>query len=185
MTNAFQLGDLLIADPSIIGDETFHRSAIYISAIQESSPMGFIINKPFEFSLAEVLPEIRNKELPLYYGGLIDNDLLFVLHNAEELANCSKHIKHKTYFSGEVEKAIEALNQGLLNQSNCRFFLGYSGWSTGQLENEKKQSNWLSQNLKPKNIFSLNTKSLWRDAIKSQGGDYHLWVNTPDNPGYN
>ena len=57
MTNKLQKGDLLIADPSIIGDETFHRSIIMITAIHEKSPMGFIINKPFDFPLKEVFPE--------------------------------------------------------------------------------------------------------------------------------
>ena len=57
----------------------FHRSVILICAVQDESPMGFIVNKPFHFSLTEVLPEI-DKDLPLFYGGPVDVDQLFFIY---------------------------------------------------------------------------------------------------------
>lgn len=185
MSNLFKLGDLLIADPSIIGDETFHRAAVFISAIHENSPMGFIINKPFDFPLSDVLPEINNDKFPLYFGGPVDNDLLFVLHNSPAFGANSQPVNQEIYFSAEIEKVLIALKEGILNQNNCRFFLGYSGWTSGQLEQEIKQKNWLTYSLKTKNIFQLDTLNLWRNTMKNKGNNYQLWANAPDNPGHN
>ena len=185
MSNLFKLGDLLIADPSIIGDETFHRAAVFITAIHEDSPMGFIINKPFDFPLSDVLPEINSDKLPLYYGGPVDNDLLFVLHNSPALAESSQSVNQEIYFSGEIESVLLALKKGVINHDNCRFFLGYSGWTSGQLEEEIKQKNWLTYSLKTKNIFKLDTLNLWRNTMKYKGNSYQLWANAPDNPRHN
>ena len=71
-------GDFLIADPSILGDTSFHRAVVLIGAVNDKSLVGLIINKRFDFTLSEVLPEIK-KELPLFYGGPVDMDQLFFL----------------------------------------------------------------------------------------------------------
>ena len=61
-------GKLLIAEPSVFGDQNFHRSIVIIVDQKESGLLGFIINKSLNYDISDVLPEIK-KDFPLYYGG--------------------------------------------------------------------------------------------------------------------
>jgi putative transcriptional regulator len=178
-------GNLLIAEPSIIGDVSFHRAVVLISEIHDKAPLGFILNKPFDFTLSDVLPEV-NTAVPLYYGGPVDPDELFFIHSAPNLIDESVSIDTTLYFGGNIDQAIDALEKEALNSSNSRFFLGYSGWSKGQLEHEIEFKNWfISQNNNGKNIISQPTEELWKDLLLKKGGKYLLWANTPNNPTHN
>ena len=53
-------GHLLIAEPSIIGDLSFNRSIILIADHNNEGSIGFILNKPLNFTLQDLIPEIRN-----------------------------------------------------------------------------------------------------------------------------
>lgn len=179
-------GDCLVADPSILGDTSFHRSVVLICATEEKSPMGFIINKPFDFTLGEVMPEV-NKDLPLYYGGPVDMEQLFFIYkDNEQRLDRSKMIGEDLYFGGDIDTALTLIEHGQLGHHNCRFFLGYSGWAKGQLEEEIDLGSWIIQSPKPQTtFFDFPTEEIWRNAMIKKGGDYRIWADTPDNPNYN
>ncbi len=77
-------GHLLIAEPSIIGDMSFNRSIIIIADHNSEGSIGFILNKPLEFTLQDLIPEI---EIPykVYNGGPVEQDNLFYIHKIPEL----------------------------------------------------------------------------------------------------
>lgn len=185
MSTASLLGNYLIANPSIVGDPSFHRAVVLISAIEEDQPMGFIVNKTFDFNLNDVLPEVSTP-LPLFFGGPVDTDQLFFVHTAKEIFPKSLQINRGLFLGGSLSKALEALSQGKLSQKNCRFFLGYSGWSSGQLEDELAQKHWWIEKAIPnEKLFSSAPDYLWRKALEAKGGNYRLWANCPDNPTHN
>ena len=185
MNEKLHKGDLLIADPSIIGDATFHRAVVLITAINDQAPMGLILNKCLDFSLAEVIPEI-NQTIPLYFGGPVDPDNLFFIHNTPNLIDDSILISPTMYLGGNTEQAFDAIEKGVLNNSNSRFFLGYSGWSKGQLEHEIAHKNWFtSTNTFKDTIISCSAATLWKNLLLSKGGEYRLWANAPNNPAHN
>ena len=179
-------GDFLIADPSILGDLSFHRAIVLICGIEDKSPMGFIFNKIFDFSLNEMVPEVSH-DFPLFYGGPVDTDQLFFIYNAREALFENSHlIQENLYLGGNIEQAFEAIRNNSLHPGNARFFLGYSGWSKGQLEQEIELNSWMIQkNTTVKKLFNLPPEDLWRNAMIKKGGKYILWANTPDNPAYN
>ena len=181
-----ETGDFLIADPSILGDTSFHRAVVFISAKHDKSPMGFIINKPFDFSLHEVMPEVE-KELPLFFGGPVDMDQLFFIYKSKkQLLRASKAIDQQLFFGGDIETAIEMVHEEILHENNCRFFLGYSGWAKGQLEEEIDLGSWIIQRaVQSTTFFDFPSDELWRKAMINKGGDYRIWADTPDNPNYN
>ena len=179
-------GDFLIADPSILGDLSFHRAIVLICGIEDKSPMGFIFNKIYDFSLNEMVPEVSH-DFPLFYGGPVDTDQLFFIYNAKEALFENSHlIQENLYIGGNIEQAFEAIRNKSLHPGNARFFLGYSGWSKGQLEQEIELDSWMIQkNTTVKKLFSLPPEDLWRNAMIKKGGKYILWANAPDNPAYN
>ena len=82
----------------------------------------------------------------------------------------SKAISDQLYFGGDVDAALDAIETGQLNKRNSRFFLGYSGWSKGQLEEEINMESWAIQSSSSSSSFlEANTKELWRNALINMG----------------
>jgi len=122
-------GHLLIAEPSIIGDLSFNRSIILIADHNNEGSIGFILNKPLDFTLQDLIPEI---EIPfkVYNGGPVEQDNLYYIHKIPELIPNSIEISKGLYWGGNFEKVTELIQNDKLNSDDIRFFLGYSGWET-------------------------------------------------------
>ena len=128
-------GKLLIAEPSVFGDQNFHRSIVIMVEKKESGFLGFILNKPLSYEIKDVLPEIKMR-FPLYNGGPVEQDNLFFIHNAGHLIPGSIKVDNKLFWGGDFEKVLALVNDGILSTKDIRFFLGYSGWSSDQLRQE-------------------------------------------------
>ncbi|MDG1385843.1 MAG: YqgE/AlgH family protein [Flavobacteriaceae bacterium] len=178
-------GTLLVAEPSIIGDINFHRSVILLVNHKEKASLGFILNKPFDFILKDILPEI-NSSIEVHYGGPVEPDNLYFIHNSPELITGSIKINEELYWGGNFEKVIELLNDESIGENNIRFFLGYSGWGENQLQNEIELNSWIIQeNCIGNKVININSESFWRKQIRSLGGPYLIWGNAPENPSHN
>jgi len=178
-------GKLLVAEPSILGDANFHRSVILLVKHKTSASLGFIINKPFDFPLKEILPEI-NSPIKIHFGGPVEPDNLYFIHNIPELIPRSIGIDKELYWSGDFETVIKLLNEGVIGTENIRFFLGYSGWGENQLKAEIKLNSWIiKENFIGNKLINVDSKSFWSKQIKSLGGEYLIWGNAPENPNLN
>ena len=77
-------GKILIAEPSIIGDISFNRSIILLADHNNEGSIGFILNKPLDYSLGDLIPEIESN-FPIYNGGPVQQDNLYFIHKVAEL----------------------------------------------------------------------------------------------------
>ena len=77
-------GDLLIAEPSIIGDLSFNRSIILLADHTEEGSIGFILNKPLEYTINDLIPEIE-ANFKIYNGGPVEQDNLYFIHKVPEV----------------------------------------------------------------------------------------------------
>ena len=178
-------GKLLIAEPSVFGDQNFHRSIVIMVEKKESGFLGFILNKPLSYEIKDVLPEIK-MSFPLYNGGPVEQDNLFFIHNAGHLIPGSIKVDNRLFWGGDFEKVLGLVNDGILSTKDIRFFLGYSGWSSDQLRQEIGANSWVVvENSFQAKILSHKTESLWKDQMKALGGKYLIWSNTPENPYHN
>ena len=186
MTNInLQKGHLLIAEPSIIGDLSFNRSIILIADHNPEGSIGFILNKPLDFTLQDLIPEI---EIPfeVYNGGPVEQDNLYYIHKTPELIPNSIEISDGLYWGGDFQKVTELIKKDQLKGEDIRFFLGYSGWETNQLTSELRSNTWiLSENMHRKRIIEKVNTSFWKEKMLELGGDYSSWSNAPENPTYN
>ena len=178
-------GKLLIAEPSVFRDHNFHRAIVIMAEKKDSGFLGFIINKPLSYNIKDVLPEV-GVNFPLYNGGPVEQDNLFFIHNAGHLIPGSIRIDNKLYWGGEFEKVIALVKGGILSNKDIRFFLGYSGWSKGQLQQEIVAKSWVViKNPFAGKILSHKTERLWKEQMMALGGNYVIWSNTPENPYHN
>ena len=81
--------------------------------------------------------------------------------------------------------AMSLIRSGEIDINNIRFFIGYSGWSSGQLNDELKEKSWLTAQATRKLIFHKVIDEIWKDALCHLGGDYEMMINFPIDPRLN
>lgn len=177
-------GKLLIATPSILDDPSFNRSLILLTEHSEDSSLGFILNRPSNYTLQDLLPDI-NCNFPVFKGGPVETDNIYFIHNSPELISNSIEVTDGIYWGGSFAQLKELLNTGQLHEDQIRFFLGYAGWSPEQLESELEENTWLVKDNTYRNILKLQTEDLWKRNLLSFGSKYKIWVNAPSNPALN
>lgn len=180
-----QKGNLLIAEPSIIGDLSFNRAVILLADHNALGSVGFILNKPLEYNLKDII-ENTESELPLYNGGPVEQDNLYFIHKLPNLIPNSIEISNGIFWGGDFNVVLKLVNANKISNADIRFFLGYSGWDEQQLHNELQSHTWLvSENSDNKAIISKSSTSFWKEKMVALGGDYSIWSNAPENPSYN
>jgi putative transcriptional regulator len=175
-------GHLLIAEPSILGDLSFNRSVILLADHNNEGSVGFILNKPLEYTLMDLVPDIESS-FTIYNGGPVEQDNLYFIHCVPELIPNSIEISNGIYWGGDFEKTRDLINSGEINKDSIRFFLGYTGWESNQLETEMNSNAWIViENTYKQNILQKSSSNFWKEKIMELGGEYLIWSNAPENP---
>ncbi len=180
----FEKGDLLIAKPSLLSDAVFSRVVILLADNNETGTVGFVLNKPLDLSLCDVIDAV-SVDFTLYEGGPVEKNNLFYVHNRPDLIPQSVAITDTLFWGGDFEVVVALINNNTLKSNQIRFFLGYSGWDAGQLKVELKQDSWkIMQNLFP-NILETSAATIWKHFMQKLGDRYVLWANAPSDPSLN
>lgn len=178
-------GHLLIAEPSIIGDSSFNRSVILLADHTKEGSIGFILNKPLEYTLTDLVPNTK-AEYKVYNGGPVEQDNLYFIHKVPDLIPESIEISLGIFWGGDFDSALNLINLGKITSTDIRFFLGYSGWEPEQLEKELQTNSWvITENIYKKSLIEKNDDAFWKEKMVELGGDYSIWSNAPENPSYN
>jgi putative transcriptional regulator len=184
MSKVNHTGKLLIAKPSLLGDYTFNRVVILLTDYNETGTVGFVLNKPMDISLKDIIDAI-DVDFTVYNGGPVERSNLFFVHCLPELIPNSIAIADNLYWGGDFETVKSLVNNNQIPPNSIRFFLGYSGWDIDQLESELKQDSWELLANKFPNILEASTSNIWKEFIKRLGKKYALWANAPSDPSLN
>ena len=149
-----------------------------------NNPMGFILNKPLEVDLSNILTNVT-KKIKVYYGGPVSKDTLFCIHKSEIKLKSSKQITRYIRYGCNLNEIITNLENGEINDGNTMFFLGYSGWTNKQLLEEINQNYWKINTEYSKNIFEKSEENLWKKLLEKTGGESYIWSNAPESLGDN
>lgn len=177
-------GILLIADP-FLKDPNFLRTVVFLCEHKEDGSFGFVLNRAYENTLDELIPDAVGFKLPVYYGGPVQMDTIHFLHQYPEQIPGSLEVMPGVYWGGDFEKAVEMIKAGEITPDKIRFFIGYSGWGDGQLDEELKEKTWLTVKATRKLVFHKNTEEIWKDSLKHLGGDYEMMIHFPIDPQLN
>ena len=180
-----QRGDLLISEP-YLPDSNFERTVIYLCEHDENGTFGFVLNKRAQVKLGDVIDEVANNQSELYVGGPVQQDTLHFIHRDRHLAEKSKLVGGGIYWGGDYDLLLNMLNTQSIEANDVRFFLGYSGWAEGQLDDELKENSWIIlKGASQEMIFDWDNQELWKACLKSMGGKYRLMSNYPKDPRMN
>jgi putative transcriptional regulator len=178
-------GYLLIAEPSILGDVSFNRSVILLADYTSEGSVGFILNKPLDYTINDLIPEI-NASFRIYNGGPVEQDNLYFIHRVPDLIPNSIEISYGIFWGGDFSKVKDLIEQEQISEGDIRFFLGYSGWDTDQLAEELISNSWiLTKNIYKASIIEKTDASFWKEKMLEFGGEYSIWSNAPEDPTYN
>lgn len=178
-------GHLLIAEPSILGDSSFNRSVVLLADYNDEGSVGFILNKPLDYTLNDLIPEIE-KDFKIYNGGPVEQDNLYFIHTIPNLIPDSVEISNGIYWAGDFNTVISLIEDNKIHKDDIRFFLGYSGWDANQLDIELKSNSWvLAENIYKKEVIQKSDEAFWKKKMLELGDDYSIWSNAPQNPSYN
>ena len=178
-------GKLLIAEPTLTGDVSFNRSVVLLAEHNDEGSVGFILNKPLNYDIRDLIEDI-NVPFQVFNGGPVEQDNLYFIHKVPHLIDNSIEISNGIFWGGDFEKTIVLINQKVITDTDIRFFLGYSGWSSLQLDQELDSKSWIVvKNKYESNIIQKSTIAFWKEKMLELGGDYLLWSNAPENPSLN
>ncbi|NQY11251.1 MAG: YqgE/AlgH family protein [Flavobacteriales bacterium] len=178
-------GRLLISDP-FLDDPFFKRSVIILTEFsKDMGSMGFILNRPLDFKLDEVMDDFPNTDCTISLGGPVEKDNIFFLHTIKGLADDDIEIAKGIYWGTNFATLKLLIAEEQVDLSLVRFFLGYAGWQTNQLEEEMKEESWFVSEANKKHIFSDNPHEMWKTTVQEMGKEFVHMANFPEDPNMN
>ena len=166
----------LIAMPAM-ADPYFAKSLTFVCEHNDQGALGVVINRPIDLTLRSLfqqvnipLTESALAAMPVYFGGPVQVDRGFVLH--QPLGQWQSTLAVDDNLGLTTSKDIlEALSEGH-GPRKLLVTLGYAGWAPGQLEHELAQNAWLTVQAKPEVIFDLPAEERLSAAMSLLGIDF-------------
>jgi len=170
-------GSLLLAHPGL-KDPNFQYAVILMSEHDEEGAMGVVLNQPEGRKLGALNGDFALgplAQVPIFRGGPVQEKQLILV--AWEIRDDG----FRLHFGLEPAKAEQCLAEGM----EVRAFMGYSGWSAGQLEHELKHNTWVVADIPEDIVAPPHDKSLWRRVLAAQGPEWKVLAEEPDDTSLN
>jgi putative transcriptional regulator len=161
-------GKLLIASAELRDPNFFHTVVLLVQHTEDGA-LGLVLNRPSETALSDVWGKVsesvcESREV-LHVGGPCPGPLV-TIHNEPSCGEVE--VIPGVFFSAASEKLEQLVKQG----EGVRFFVGYAGWGSGQLESEMKEGSWRTLAAKAEHIFNSHSE-LW-EQVTRQAADAML-----------
>ncbi len=188
----FLISDFDLADPN------FYRSVVLMIDHDDEGAFGLVVNRPSKYSLGEVIDGVDGTpaaSIPVYVGGPVQQNALFVLHEAFDEAEVAGERPVEQPVDGVIfEPATKVLVDYLKgawgelteeDRPSVRIYAGYSGWGSGQLEGELKADSWVVLRASKLVVFHPEPEEAWAEALGRKGPLYQIILQTGFKPSMN
>lgn len=177
-------GTILLAEPFML-DSNFRRGAVLLVEHTNEGSVGFIMNRPVDVRIDNLVDDFPEFEAPVYYGGPVGTDTVHYLHRKGDLLDGSDEITRGIYWGGDYEQLKFLVRQELIRPDEIRFFVGYSGWSEDQLEEELATGSWVTAPMFPNYLFKSKPATLWSQVMHNKGNTFSVIAGMREEPTYN
>jgi putative transcriptional regulator len=183
-------GKLLVASP-LLREPTFARTVIAILEHNSDGALGVVINRPAEAPLADVLPpvaDIASSPAVLFSGGPVSPEAAIALGMTQigvpprDPTSDAWRPVTSTLVSVDLDYDPAVLGSEL---RALRVFVGYAGWSAGQLEGEIAQGAWYVVEALPGDAFEPSPQRLWSMVLRRQQWPLSAVATFPADPSLN
>ena len=153
-------GMLLVATELVRG-EVFAETVILLLQYDENGAMGIVINRLTDIAPEELVVDVdafSGYSGTLFWGGPVRMNSLRALMRTDtppEGAEVIIDSVHQVHIDDWLEET-------LANPASLRFFIGYAGWSAGQLDREINRGSWHVVPASDEHVFAEDPRSLWK-----------------------
>lgn len=171
-------GQLLLASPAL-HDGVFDRSVILLAehSLKEGA-FGLVLNHPTGHVVGDLLTDesfAPLRQVSVHFGGPVARDQL--TFSAFWWSQEHKRLRWAIRIPAE-EAAQRSHQPGTL----VRAYVGYSGWSPGQLENELQLHSWIAARPHADLFGQTHDKSLWAEILRHLSPYHRLISEAPEDP---
>ena len=173
---------LLLAMPQM-QDPNFARSVVLLWRHEGEGAIGLVLNRRTDTRVASVVemdpPPLGDSGLEVWVGGPVEPQRGWVLLGYDPSSPDAISVADGMYLSASVDVLRSIIETDPTPARPCRFFLGYAGWGSGQLESELAASAWITVDASRQLVFDTDPELMWEAAIRSLGiNPYSLQAGT-------
>jgi len=158
-------GMLLVAARGL-RDRFFGQSVILLLQHDITGSKGLILNRLSDWRLSDVVSDIDSAQAdqyPVFFGGPMGVHKVVMLVHTTDAAAPARQVTDDIYFS-ESRRVFENLLAARTPADELHFYLGYAGWTTGQLAGEIARGSWHLVKGDPEAVFGAGDR-LWQQLI--------------------
>jgi len=175
-------GSLLISDP-FLDDHYFKRSVVLLCEHNNEGSFGFVLNNYIELDLHKMDVKFPDINARISIGGPMSKENLFFIHRLGTSIEGAIVITDGLYYGGDFDQLCKLLILQPELKNQVRFFVGYSGWSIGQLKEELEENSWIPvNNISLDLYFDTSINNLWSTCLEKQGERFKMISKFPVNP---
>ncbi len=175
-------GALLIASTELY-EPTFRRTVVYLIDHDDSGSLGVVLNRPSETAVHDVFPQwapLAAKPQALFIGGPVSRESAVCLGTVRPGMSADgieglKQVDGRTVMV-DLDAEPEYLAPLL---AGIRVFVGYAGWSGGQLESELARADWMVFPSLPADVLAPARIDLWGQVLRRQSDRYSMLATHP------
>ena len=169
-------GSILLVAADNMPDPRFAQTVVLVANHNHNGPVGVIINRPLTLRLHHLFPdyaELNENNESAFYGGPVASQTVVFIMRAETQLKHALHVFDDVYLSLDkelFEKTLQRQNPA----DGVKVFLGYAGWTRGQLQKEIDKGDWHVITPDLETIYSEEPGQLWEKLSSKFRGE---WVN--------
>lgn len=178
-------GALLISEPFLREEHFAHSVICLVDYQQASTAMGIVMNHPTAYTLQGLVQGVtRREQIPVWCGGPMSCDRLYFLHTlGQDIIPESRQIADGLWIGGNFDSMLRYVNDGYPIEGHIRFFIGYSGWSREQLDEELRNHVWaVMEPLSLQSLLTGGNDAYWHRHVRALGDAFRGWLYHPRNP---
>lgn len=160
-------GKFLVASRDL-GDPNFSETVILLLAYNQGGALGVVINRPTDVPLSSLLPQIKGlqkRKDVVYIGGPVARTNVLLLAQANSQPKDSQHVFADLYLIAN-QATLKQLVDKTSAKAKVRAYVGYAGWSAGQLDMEVERGGWHIVPADTANIFDKAADDIWPELIR-------------------
>ena len=188
-------GTLLASAPDLLDPNFMHTVTVICEHTAEGA-YGLVFNKRSTITIDRLMPEhpvLGQLQLPVAWGGPVQNDTLQILHQYPAQIPGGFKTAEGVYLGGDLDDVCTLLtaNEDTSAHHGIRFVLGCAGWGPGQLDTELEAGSWVPLPMNPNLIFGMDRggrddqEEAWQAALRSLGREGEDLASMPPDIGWN
>jgi putative transcriptional regulator len=158
-------GKLIVAARHL-PDPNFTDTVVLLVEYSRDGAAGVVINRPSDVPLSRALPDLAaaaGAGATAFMGGPVSPQAVIAL--SRTACDRCRSLGRDVYLVNTPEALKERLSRGT-DVRQLRVYLGYAGWSSGQLEVETRKGAWHVLGADARLVFDPDPRTMWQRAIR-------------------